>query len=275
MLKNHKFSIFYLIILFLLLHKTSMAILQDTPIPVAVSCPQSSNFKNCLSCEEDLKNCKTCKSGFFNNHNNLPSSGLRLCQDNCQKHCSECTTPDNCTKCESGYFLQLESEQKCQPCQEGCTSCKNENSCTSCSGSYMLNSENQCENIRTKQLLVVGVILIYGLAIAGWCCWQIFTQTKIYKKRQTKKILNEELIVPNKSVYRRETQEKHRKNIEYPGGVIIGRKKSIGSESIERPLSPVQDKCPCSCKQDALRKKDTIEKTGVDDLGEEILNDTE
>ena len=208
MLKNLKLTLFISTI-FVVFFNNSLSI-------TTIACPPTPDYKNCLTCKDendnDLKNCSSCKPSFFSSLPSVPLlleqkegiKAIQLCQEKCQQHCTSCTTIDNCMECESGFYLSLESDLKCQACSQGCIKCKNENTCLSCSGNYMLNSNNQCDNIRTKQLLVIVVIMIYILAIAGWCSWQLFTQTQIYRKRKTKKILTEELVTP-KSVYKRET----------------------------------------------------------------------
>ncbi|EDR28406.1 protein serine/threonine kinase, putative [Entamoeba dispar SAW760] len=83
----------------------------------------------CLTCSPSEPRCLSCKSTHFPMGKQCLLCSTRLV------HCLECSSLEECTACESGYYL---SNGECFPCSvmKGCQLCSSGNVCTTCDEIY-------------------------------------------------------------------------------------------------------------------------------------------
>ena len=121
------------------------------------------SLTNCKICEGKINDnvCKECKGGFnpeYNGKNEIILCGLTSSNSNiesnqenieCSENCIECDkVGKKCSKCESGYFVPDDSDNKlnCEKCSlnncEKCEGTKKENVCTICKNNYFTKYNN-------------------------------------------------------------------------------------------------------------------------------------
>ena len=93
--------------------------------------------KSCGNCDADFI-CNTCMVGFFFFE---CSSENCLCRD-CGDFCAQCSSPDECIFCRSGYFLDF--NKRCTRCDFLCSSCEMAGKCLSCRWGYYLKPDKTC-----------------------------------------------------------------------------------------------------------------------------------
>ncbi|KAL4507736.1 hypothetical protein ABPG73_012424 [Tetrahymena malaccensis] len=130
-------------------------------------CPQG-----CSGCDLITKNCTQCESG-YTKMTNPNDNTLYYCQKNCSAgqysyvtntttmdqecrfcilNCQNCTGPNNCSNCLSGYAY-ISQDNQCTKCTEGCSDCDSNLSCNQCISGYTKtinpqnNSQQYCKKI--------------------------------------------------------------------------------------------------------------------------------
>lgn len=67
---------------------------------------------------------------------------------NCTSNCANCSPPDNCASCKSGYYINTNTpigKNQCYSCVTNCKTCNNTINCIACMSGYRLSSSKQCE----------------------------------------------------------------------------------------------------------------------------------
>ncbi|EAR91957.3 variant specific surface protein S2, putative (macronuclear) [Tetrahymena thermophila SB210] len=132
---------------------------------------------NCTTCKS-INKCVLCDSGYYLLGISSNTNQCVLCSESgyyadsinnkciqCDNNCSTCDSTNNCTSCNSGYFLLTISNTNscvscsgpgyygdttsklCIKCQNNCQACDSSNSCISCINGYFLltsSNSNQC-----------------------------------------------------------------------------------------------------------------------------------
>ena len=104
--------------------------------------------EKCATCSGTKDNCQTCTSGYlpvYDRNSDLTDCAKDMCPDGtykdggnscypCSENCTKCSSADECSACQSGYFYD---DNKCPKCSDSCQTCTdNQDKCTKCAGGY-------------------------------------------------------------------------------------------------------------------------------------------
>jgi hypothetical protein len=109
---------------------------------------QSCGANLCATCDQE-GNCLTCLNNSYVHTD--PDSGDRRCFPCGSPNCLTCEgTLDLCTTCRTGYYLDPQEDDECQPCAEfGCAACSSPAACSDCLPGYRY-SNAQCSACPTE-----------------------------------------------------------------------------------------------------------------------------
>ena len=95
-----------------------------------------SNCKLCAKDENDRVQCTKCESGFYIN-------AVGACGP-CPSNCEVCESGEDCQVCHAGYYVS--GGKECKKCTDNCATCSGSSShCTSCPDGFRL-VDNKCES---------------------------------------------------------------------------------------------------------------------------------
>ena len=133
----------------------------------------------CLACSITAQNtCMSqCGSGCYVDY------ASQRCRS-CPAGCANCTNPDTCDICATGYYLN--EERNCVPCNvSGCATCNAQGVCATCQSGYFLKnssscvycgylceeceSETKCKKCRNDEYMYYGVYRSTRLGTCNYC----------------------------------------------------------------------------------------------------------
>ncbi|KAH0575865.1 Cysteine-rich membrane protein 1 [Spironucleus salmonicida] len=91
-------------------------------------------LKGDINCADqyDQKNCKRCEPNYF--------LGKSFTCETCIKGCKTCSTADDCSLCQEGFFMNVNT---CEACSANCLNCSSSSVCQTCQSGFQL-KENAC-----------------------------------------------------------------------------------------------------------------------------------
>jgi len=92
------------------------------------------DIPNCNTCDDTLKTCASCSSGY-----RLQNNNCEACVDNCRM-CAK--TAARCDYCKDRFFVESDTGL-CKPCPENCKTCGDINTCSICNIGFYLDG-NTC-----------------------------------------------------------------------------------------------------------------------------------
>jgi len=139
---------------------------------------ETCDIQNCNSCDDTLKNCVSCNSGYRLQDNqcaacvdkcricSISQARCDFCKDGyfaesdtglckaCPDNCKTCGDFDTCSVCNMGFYLDGNT---CSPCGDDCLSCNGKNDCQFCRQGKAFNGRCKCaDNCKSCQNLGNG-----------------------------------------------------------------------------------------------------------------------